>query len=362
MSTPPETFSQLANQENKNFSYAIQLALGSVLPMAMKTAFELGIFEIIAKAGAAARLSVMDIAAKLPTNNPDAPNMLDRILRLLVSHSVLACSHATDSQGIQTRLYSLLPVAEFFVADADGVSLGPLLTLLQDKVYLESWPALKDAVLDGGIAFDRVHGMHVYEYPKNDPGFGRNFNMAVMNHSTIVIRKLLESYKGFEQIKQLIDIGGGLGLTLNIITSKYPHIKGVNFDLPRVIEEAQSYPGVEHVAGDMFESVPEGEAMFMKWILHNWSDEYCLKLLKNCHKALAADGKLIVMDAVVPVMPDSSVADKEIAHMDVFMMAQDHGGKERTQQEFLTLATGAGFSSVKLVCNVCNFGVMEFYK
>ncbi|KAJ4822056.1 hypothetical protein Tsubulata_011509 [Turnera subulata] len=362
MSTPTETFSQLANQENKNFSYAIQLALGSVLPMAMKTAFELGIFEIIAKAGAAAKLSVMDIAAKLPTNNPDAPNMLDRILRLLVSHSVLACSHATDSQGIQTRLYSLLPVAEFFVADADGVSLGPLLTLLQDKVYLESWPALKDAVLDGGIAFDRVHGMHVYEYPKNDPGFGRNFNMAVMNHSTIVVRKLLESYKGFEQIKQLIDIGGGLGLTLNIITSKYPHIKGVNFDLPRVIEEAQSYPGVEHVAGDMFESVPEGEAMFMKWILHNWSDEYCLKLLKNCHKALAADGKLIVMDAVVPVMPDSSVADKEIAHMDVFMMAQDHGGKERTQQEFLTLATGAGFSSVKLVCNVCNFGVMEVYK
>ncbi|KAJ4845994.1 hypothetical protein Tsubulata_031177 [Turnera subulata] len=68
------------------------------------------------------------------------------------------------------------------------------------------------------------------------------------------------------------------------------------------------------------------------------------------------------MEADVPVMPDGSVADKEIAHMNVFMMEQDHGGKERTQQEFVALATGAGFGSVKLVCNVCNFGVMEFYK
>ncbi|KAJ4835471.1 hypothetical protein Tsubulata_045108 [Turnera subulata] len=198
MTSPRETYSELAKQEEKAFSYAMQLAFGSVLPMAMKTASELGIFDIIAKAGAAAKLSAMDIAARLP------------------------------------------------LTDGDGVSLGPVLTVAQDKVYLESWSALKDAVLDGGTAFDRVHGMHVYEYPNNDPGFGRNFNMAVMNHRTIVIRKLLESYKGFEQIKQLIDIGGGLGLTLNIITSKYPHIKGVNFDLPRVIEEAQSYPGTKY--------------------------------------------------------------------------------------------------------------------
>ncbi|KAJ4844708.1 hypothetical protein Tsubulata_010662 [Turnera subulata] len=224
------------------------------------------------------------------------------------------------------------------------------------------WPALKDSILEGGIAFHKVHGMSLYEYPNKDHRFGRLFDKFLINHSTFVIRKLLESYKGFEQVEQLIDIGGGSGVTLNIINSKYPHIKGVNFDLPRVIEEAQSYPGVNHVAGDMFDNVPQGDAMFMKWILHNWCDDYCLRLLKNCHKALARGGKLIVMDAVVPVMPDRSIADRIIADIDVLMMAQDPGGKERTQQEFVALATGAGFSSVKFVCYVYSIGVMEFYK
>lgn len=62
------------------------------------------------------------------------------------------------------------------------------------------------------------------------------------NHTTIVVKKTLEVYKGFEpKIKQLVDVGGGLGVTLNLITSKYPHIKGINFDLPHVIKR---YPGI----------------------------------------------------------------------------------------------------------------------
>ncbi|KAK4849017.1 hypothetical protein QYF36_019884 [Acer negundo] len=81
---------------------------------------------------------------------------------------------------------------------------------------------------------------------------------------------------GFENVKQLVDVGGGLGVTLKAVTAKYPHIKGINFDLPHVIQRAPNYPGVEHVGGDMFESVPKGDAIFMKWILHDWSDEHCL--------------------------------------------------------------------------------------
>ena len=65
------------------------------------------------------------------------------------------------------------------------------------------------------------------------------------NHTTIVVKKILEVYKGFEPtIKQLVDVGGGLGVNLNLITSTYPHIKGINFDLPHVIKHAPSYPGM----------------------------------------------------------------------------------------------------------------------
>lgn len=58
------------------------------------------------------------------------------------------------------------------------------------------------------------------------------------------MKKVLECYKGFENIKMLVDVGGGLGININLITSKYPHIQGINFDLPHVLEHAPSYPGM----------------------------------------------------------------------------------------------------------------------
>ncbi|KAJ4827824.1 hypothetical protein Tsubulata_017135, partial [Turnera subulata] len=233
MNSPP--YPELAKQEEETFSYAMQLACGSVLPTAMKTAIELGFFDIIAKVGAGAKLSAMDIAAELPTNNPDAPIFISRRKCYQASRKRPTSPGGGVKlfNGIQTRLYFLLPVAKCLAPDDDGVSLGPMLTFLQDKAFMESWPALKDSILEGGIAFHGVHGMSLYEYPNKDPRFGRLFDKFLINHSTKVIRKLLESYKGFEQVEQLIDIGGGSAVTLNIITSKYPQIKGVNFDLPR---------------------------------------------------------------------------------------------------------------------------------
>ena len=66
----------------------------------------------------------------------------------------------------------------------------------------------------------------------------------MINHTTLVVKKAIESYKGFEDIKTLVDVGGGLGVTLELITSKYPHIKGINYDLPHVIEHAPPYPSM----------------------------------------------------------------------------------------------------------------------
>uniref|UniRef100_A0A7N2MDA7 O-methyltransferase C-terminal domain-containing protein n=2 Tax=Quercus lobata TaxID=97700 RepID=A0A7N2MDA7_QUELO len=188
------------------------------------------------------------------------------------------------------------------------------------------------------------------------------FNVAMFNHTTIVIKKILESYKGFEQLRQLVDVGGGLGVTINLITTRYPNIKGINFDLPHVIQHARPYPGVEHVEGDMFENVPEGHVIFMKSILHDWSDEYCLKLLKNCYNAIPNDGKVIVVEAVIPTMPNISTPMKSTYQLDMLMMTQYTGGKERTQEEIMALATMAGFSDIKFECSVCDLWVMEFFK
>ncbi|XP_044491297.1 caffeic acid 3-O-methyltransferase-like [Mangifera indica] len=344
-------------EKDESFAYAFQLVMGSVLPMTLKAAIDLNIFEIIAKAGPGAKLSASEIAAQIPTQNKDSPIMVDRMLRLLASHSALTC-YAVDLE----RLYGLTPVSKYFVRNQNGVSLGPFMALIQDKVFMDSWAQLKDAVLEGGVPFDRVHGVHAFEYPGLDARFNKVFNDAMFNHTTIIINEILQVYKGFESIKQLVDVGGGLGITLKAITSKYPHIKAVNFDLPHVVQHAPQYPGVEHVGGDMFESVPKGDAIFMKWILHDWSDEHCLKLLKNCYKSIPEDGKVIVVEGILSAMAETKVASKALTQLDVLMMTQNPGGKERTEQDFIALATAAGFSGIRYQCFVCNFWVMEFHK
>ncbi|GMN42773.1 hypothetical protein TIFTF001_011981 [Ficus carica] len=151
------------------------------------------------------------------------------------------------------------------------------------------------------------------------------------NNTTIVVKNILKFNKGFNHLKQLVDVGGGIGVTLNLITSKYPQIKGINFDLPHVIQ------------------MP----LLTQWILHDWGDEYCLKLLKNCYEAIPDNGKVIVVEAIFPVKPEISIAVKSTSQIDVSLMTQTQGGKERSQEEFLALATGAGFRGIKFVCFVC---------
>ncbi|KAF3950008.1 hypothetical protein CMV_024185, partial [Castanea mollissima] len=124
---------------------------------------------------------------------------------------------------------------------------------------------LNNAILEGGIPFNRTYGTHAFKYPDLDPRFNKVFNAAILfNHTTIVIKKILESYKGFEQLRQLVDVGGGLGVTVNLITTRYPNMKGINFDLPHVIQHAPPYPGEEHIEGDMLENVLEWHAIFFK--------------------------------------------------------------------------------------------------
>ncbi|KAL9451549.1 hypothetical protein AB3S75_013166 [Citrus x aurantiifolia] len=119
---------------------------------------------------------------------------------------------------------------------------------------------------------------------------------------------------------------------------------------------------IEHVAGDMFQSVPKSDAIFRKWILHDWDDEQCVKLLKNCYKSIPEDGKVIVVELMLPEVPNTSMESKSNSHIDVLMMTQNPSGKERTKHEFMTLATGAGFSGIRFDLVTGNFWVMEFYK
>lgn len=89
--------------------------------------------------------------------------------------------------------------------------------------------------------------MNAFEYPATDPRFNEVFNQAIYNNSTIVMKKIVETYKGFEGLETIVDVGGGVGASLKMIVSKYPSIKAVNFDLPHVIQHAPSHPGTQNI-------------------------------------------------------------------------------------------------------------------
>nr|QWK65132.1 flavonoid O-methyltransferase 9 [Scutellaria baicalensis] len=332
---------------------AIQLAAGSVLPMVLKSAIELNLLELIKKADPPC-ISAKELAAQLSAANPNAPHMLDRILRFLTACSVLTCS------GGEERRYSLAPLAKFLTKNEDGASLAPVSLMAQDKVFLASWHHLKDAIMEGGTAFERAHGKSLFEFTTSDQRFSNIVNQT-MSHSTILFKNVIEIYKGFEGLKSLVDVGGGTGTALNMIVSKYPSIKGINFDLPHVISHAPSYPGIEHVGGDMFTSVPKGDAIFMKWITHSWDDADCVKILRNCREALPENGKVIVVEHMIRETPNSGSTTYEF-QVDVMMLALSPGARERTELEFNTLAKEAGFKEFRKVCSTYTLCLMEFYK
>lgn len=89
--------------------------------------------------------------------------------------------------------------------------------------------------------------MTSFEYHGKDLRFNKVFNKGMSDHSTITMKKILETYKGFEGLTSVVDVGGGIGAVLSMIVAKYPSIKGINFDLPHVIEVAPSYPGIDTV-------------------------------------------------------------------------------------------------------------------
>ncbi|KAE8783469.1 Caffeic acid 3-O-methyltransferase [Hordeum vulgare] len=351
-----------ASSDEEACMYALQLVSSSILPMTLKNAIELGLLDTLVAAGGKL-LTPAEVAAKLPsTANPAAADMVDRMLRLLASYNVVSCTMEEGKDGRLSRRYGAAPVCKFLTPNEDGVSMAALALMNQDKVLMESWYYLKDAVLDGGIPFNKAYGMSAFEYHGTDPRFNRVFNEGMKNHSIIITKKLLEVYKGFEGLGTIVDVGGGVGATVGAITAAYPAIKGINFDLPHVISEAPPFPGVTHVGGDMFQKVPSGDAILMKWILHDWSDEHCATLLKNCYDALPAHGKVVLVECILPVNPEATPKAQGVFHVDMIMLAHNPGGRERYEREFEALAKGAGFAAMKTTYIYANAFAIEFTK
>ncbi|XVF24540.1 hypothetical protein REPUB_Repub13aG0137000 [Reevesia pubescens] len=192
-----QSSSSSMSEEEEAFGYAWCLRSSIMFSYVLDAAIQLGVFDILAKAGPDAHISSYEIASQLHAKNPDAPSLLDRILRLLACYNLVNCiSRNHDGDGDEDdnykveRLYGLALPGKAFVRDENG---GSLAAFSISKANVEVWLQLKDLVLEGGKnMFERLHGMPAYQYMSLNPERARRFDTGMANLSKIIVKKVVE--------------------------------------------------------------------------------------------------------------------------------------------------------------------------
>ncbi|KAM7263342.1 hypothetical protein ACFE04_001025 [Oxalis oulophora] len=322
--------------------------------MALKCAIELGLADIIHAHNAPMTLS--QIAASIIDHSPSStPNMdnLNRIMRYLVNMKIF--SSTVDNEG--ETLYGPTPLSKWISNDFE-LGIAPLVLLNDHSLQQAGLHFLAESVKNGGDAFTMAHGCDPWAFASKNALYNELFNkgMACMQYLAMTI---IDQYEGLKTVGSLVNVGGGTGQFLAGIVKKHQHIKGINFDLPHVIAMAPELPGVIHVSGDMFESIPSGETIMLKWIMHDWPDMKCIQILKNCRQAIPRNGKVIIIDIVLQPKVDGFYCPIGLK-MDMLMLGHT-GGKERTEDEFKTMLNEGGFSSYKIIHAVAPMCIIEAY-
>ena len=241
---------------------------------------------------------------------------------------------------------------------------GSLRFLAMTELGEEHYPAWGDflfSVQTGKRAFDHVFGTPNWEFWSTHPENAHIFNQA-MSEVTALTEPAVLAAADFSGFHKIVDIGGGKGTLIASILRTYPNALGVVFDLPHVIVEGRRHieaqglsARCELIDGNFFESVHKGgDAYVLKWVLHDWDDEQCVAILKNCREAMAPNGKLFVIEAVIPP------ANQPFFHkfMDLNMLVMT-GGRERTESEYRALFEAAGFHLNRVISTPTELAILE---
>jgi hypothetical protein len=281
-------------------------------------------------------------AAELASATETHAPSLFRILRALVSVGVL---NSSDGER-----FAQTPLSETLVTDAPGSLRWFAISELGQEHY-PAWGNVMHSVKTGEIAFDNFFGVDIWKYFQQNPEDAAVFNNS-MSNITAAANEAITSLYDFSQFGTLVDVGGGHGGLITSILKQNPELKGVLFDAPEVIEGARPKieaagleDRLETVAGNFFQSVPAGgDAYIMKWIIHDWDDEKSNTILRNCRSQMPANGKLILVDSVVPETNEPHFSK----FIDLNMLVMT-GGKERTEKEFAQLLADAGFKLLRVI-------------
>ncbi len=278
-------------------------------------------------------------AEELAVATGTMPGPIRRLMRALAANEIFA--ERTDGRFEHTPLSLLVQ------RDTPGSMRN--IVLMFGGPQLRAWLDLEHSLRTGQTAFDHVFGSELFEYLAAHPEAGEVFNRA-MEENTRTLGQAVAGACDFSRFDTLMDVGGGTGELMKAILERYPSLRGIIFDLPHVVEtavpritEAGLADRCATIGGSFFEEIGSGaDAIIMKAIIHDWDDDKCRVILDNCRKALPADGRLLVVDRVMPDRIEPGPAARFATFMDMNMMVNP-GGRERTADEFERLLAASGF-------------------
>ncbi|GMP67410.1 hypothetical protein CsSME_00027408 [Camellia sinensis var. sinensis] len=313
----------------------------------LKCAVQLGIPDVIQSHGKP--MTLTELVTALPIKQAKACYIY-RLMRVLV-HSGFFVQQKINKEDEQEQRYFLTPASRLLLKD-EPLSARLFLLIVLDPILTKPWHFLSDWFqTDDATPFTTAHGRSFWEYNAEEPRLGNLFNEAMASDSRLITSVLIKDCKAvFEGLTSLVDVGGGTGTVSRAIAETFPDLKCTVFDLPHVIANLRGTENLEFVGGDMFEAIPHANAILLKWILHDWNDEECVKILKKCKEAIPRKeegGKVIIIDMSVENQKGDDRSFKAQLFFDLLMMVL-LTGKERDRKEWDKLFSDAGFSHYKI--------------
>lgn len=259
---------------------------------------------------------------------------LSRLLRTLASLGVF--------QQLPSGAYANTPLSLCLRA-SDPDSQWACAILAGTERY-KAFDKLLDCLRTGKTGFELAYGMPLFEFLKERPASARIFDQAMTGLHGAETAEMLEVFD-FSVFQTLADIGGGNASLLLQALRKHPGLQGILFDLPHVTENAAKEIAAAGFTsrlaihpGDFFKEIPlKADAYLMRHILHDWTDEECLKILRNLRRGFSPGAKLVVEYVI-----EEGNAPHPGKLLDLGMLVAT-GGRERTAEEFRSLFTSAGF-------------------
>ncbi len=322
----------------------VQMFAGSWVAVALYGAAKLGLADHLA----GGPRSAVELA---PIMGMHAPS-LHRFMRTLAGLGIL-----TESEG---KKFALTPLGEALQTGAPGAARSTLLAF-GGVAFSRSWEEIFYSFETGKPAFEKAWGMPMFDYLAQHPEAASLFSEAMVGFHGSEPPTVADAYD-FSDVRTVVDVGGATGNMLAAILSRHTGVRGVLYDLPHVVRDAPALlkaRGVESrvtiECGSFFERVPAGgDAYVLSHIIHDWTEEQCLTILGNCRRAIGPDGRLLIVETVLPEGDTPHQGKLQDLVMLVFP-----GGQERTEAEYAELLGKADFRLRRVVPTTSVVSVVE---